>query len=150
MKVYLAGPYGARKTIAAYRDELHTIGIEVTSSWLAETTEINDGTTGAATALPDEQVAKHAQADLFDVKRADLLVLFTAESVGTEGGGGRHVETGFALALNKPVLVVGEPENVFHRMGRSVFVFPDWHATVLDLARRYATRSGGGPVMGVA
>ena len=147
MKVYLAGPYGARETIAGYRDELNTIGIEVTATWLTETHEIADGTTGAATALTDDTVARHAKTDLIDVERADLLVLFTAKSVGTEGGGGRHIETGYALALSKPVLVVGEPENIFHRIGSlaGVFTVPDWHAAVLDLARRYANRSGIAP-----
>lgn len=141
MKIYLAAPYGSRATVAAYADELRSIGITVTSSWLAETHDITPGTEGAATALSDEQVAEHAHTDLREVRDSDLLVLFTAASVGTEGGGGRHVETGMALALDKPVLVVGEPENVFHRMGpRYVFTFPDWHATVLDLARRYAGR----------
>ena len=104
MKVYLAGPYASRATLAQYAAELATIGIKVTSSWLAETHEINDGTEKAATALSDEQVAQHAITDVREVRDSDLLVLFTATSVGCEGGGGRHVETGIALALNRPVL----------------------------------------------
>ena len=54
--------------------------------------------------------------DLNDVVRSDLLILFTAAFVGIEGGGGRHVETGWALAHGVPIIVVGQPENVFHRM----------------------------------
>jgi nucleoside 2-deoxyribosyltransferase len=142
MKVYLAGPYGARAQLTAYAKELAEIGIEVTSSWLAETHEINSGTQGAAVALSDTQVAEHAHTDIREVRDSDLLVLFTAAAIGCEGGGGRHVETGVALALRKPVLVVGEPENVFHRMGSPVFAFPDWHTVVLDLARRFANRGG--------
>ncbi|MCL8026331.1 hypothetical protein [Nocardioides bruguierae] len=138
MKVYLAGPYAARSTLHTYAAELEPIGIEVTSSWLKETHEITPGTEKAATDLTDDEVSAHARMDIADVRTADLLVLFTAASVGCEGGGGRHIETGMAIALSKPVLVVGEPENVFHRMGSPVFVFPDWHATLIDLARRHA------------
>lgn len=137
MKVYLAAPYGSRQTIRSYAAELRAIGITVTSSWLDEQHEINDGTQGAAVALSDEQVSQHAQTDIREVRNSDLIVLFTAKAAGAEGGGGRHVETGIALALRKPVLVVGEPENVFHRTV-GVFLFSDWHATVIDLARRFA------------
>lgn len=136
MKVYLAAPYASRPTVAAYADELRHIGITVTSSWLAETHEINAGTEKAATALTDEQVAEHAATDLREVRESDLLVLFTAASVGVEGGGGRHVETGAALALGKPVVVVGDPENVFHRIGSQATVVADWHAAAVELARR--------------
>lgn len=138
MKIYLAGPYAARTTLAGYAEELRSIGITVTSTWLDETHDINAGTEGAATALTDSQVALHAATDIDDVRRSDILVLFTAASVGCEGGGGRHVETGIAIALHKPVLIIGEPENVFHRLGNPVFTVPDWHAAVLDLARRLA------------
>lgn len=139
MKVYLAAPYGSRDTIRTYAAELREVGITVTSSWLNEQHEINPGTEGAATALSDEQVSQHAQTDIREVRNSDLLVLFTAAAVGVEGGGGRHVETGVALALRKPVLIVGEPENVFHRT-TGVFAFPDWHAALIDLARRYGNR----------
>lgn len=141
MKVYLAAPYAARDTIRSYADELRQIGIKVNSSWLNEQHEINEGTKGAATALTDEQVSQHAQADIREVRESDLLVLFTAATVGMPDAksGGRHVETGVALALRKPVLVVGEPENVFHRT-HDVFVFADWHAALIDLARRFARR----------
>lgn len=137
MKIYLAAPYGSRETIRTCAAEARSIGITVTSSWLDEDHEINAGTEGAAPALTDEQVDQHAQTDIREVRDSDLLVLFTAAYVGTEGGGGRHVETGIALALNTPVLVVGEPENVFHRTA-GVFTFPSWHAVCLDLARRFA------------
>jgi nucleoside 2-deoxyribosyltransferase len=151
LTVYLAAPYGSRDTIAGYAAELTSIGITVTSSWLAEKHEINDGTQGAATALSDDQVADHANTDLREVRDSDVLVLFTAAAVGVEGGGGRHVETGAALALGKPVLVVGEPENVFHRLGpRQVFLVADWHAAVLDLARRFVVAQRPLPEMAAA
>lgn len=115
--VYLAAPYGARERIRRYATELEAAGFVVTSTWLRETHEINAGTQGAATSLPDDTVAAHAEADMADIDQSDALVLFTAKHLGIEGGGGRHIETGYALARHLPVVVVGEPENVFHRLG---------------------------------
>jgi hypothetical protein len=58
-----------------------------------------------------------------EVAESDLVILVTwptAQSLamGRDLGGnsgGRHVETGVALALDIPVLVWGEAENIFHR-----------------------------------
>lgn len=133
LSVYLAAPYGAREMIRAYADELRGQGIRVTSSWLDEQHDINPGTQGAAVALSDQQVDQHAQTDIREVRGSDLLVLFTAAAVGVEGGGGRHVETGIALALGKPVVVVGAPENVFHRTA-GVVVLPTWRVAANHLA----------------
>lgn len=120
MRAYLAAPYGAREQVAEHARELVHLGIDVTASWLDEKHEINAGTTGAATALDPEEVARHAATDLDDIARCDVLVLFTARSLGFDpaevASGGRHVETGYALAKNIPVIVIGEPENVFHRL----------------------------------
>lgn len=135
MKVYLAAPYGARERVRERAASLAMMGHEITSTWLDETHEINAGTQGAATALPDEQVALHAAADLGDIDRSDLVFLFTAATVGVEGGGGRHVETGYAIALGKPVIVIGEPENVFHRLGRACVQVLDWEHAVAWLQR---------------
>lgn len=137
MRAYLAAPYAARAQVRVYAKELEDIGYQVTSTWLTEEHAIESGTVGAATALSDEDISKHADTDFADIRRSDLLVLLTESASelvgGTATSGGRHVETGFAIALGKPVLVVGEAENVFHR-SRFVDVVPDWHAAVLFLA----------------
>lgn len=139
MRVYLAGPYAKREQLRAYGEELTRVGFTVCSSWLEETHEINAGTVDSAAELTDEAVDKHAVEDLVDVQRSDLLVVFTAKSLGLTRdeafSGGRHVETGYALALGKPVVVVGDPENVFHRLSR-VTVVPTWHEAVLELSAR--------------
>lgn len=140
MRVYLAAPYGSRDTIRSYAAQLSRIGFEVTSSWLNEKHEINAGTQHAASALSDDQVSAHAFDDLYDVGRSHLFVLFTAASVGVEGGGGRHVETGYFLSTEgaSQVIVVGEPENIFHRMA-PVTVVTDWYEAVIELSSRLAT-----------
>lgn len=146
MKVYIAAPYAARELAKTYADELATIGIECTSTWVTETTTIDNQSTGAATGLDDEQVRQHVTTDLRDIARADVLVHLTAEHVWHNtnssyssskapalNSGGRHVELGYALARNKPIVNVGDPENVFHR-GRGTNV-PDWHSAVLALVQ---------------
>jgi len=73
----------------------------------------------------EEEKTRAAVENLEDVEAADLLIL-RAEPDRSFVPGGKHVETGAALALGKPVLVLGHPENVFH-----------WHplVTVVDEAR---------------
>jgi nucleoside 2-deoxyribosyltransferase len=137
VKVYLAAPYAARDQVKDYAAELTRIGFTITSTWLNETHDINAGTTGAATGLSNDQVALHAAADLHDIDQSDLLVAITAKAVNERGGsGGRHVETGYAIALGKPVVVVGEPENVFHRLGSACTIVPTWHEAVIELSAR--------------
>lgn len=149
MKAYLAAPYAARAQVREFAAQLTRIGYTVTSSWLGETHEIAAGTVGAATAVGDDEVAAHARADLADIDRSDLLVLIT-ESVadlvgGTATSGGRHVETGYAVALSKPVLVVGDPENVFHRYGRICMTVPSWREAVIELAHRLVDAERNAP-----
>lgn len=140
MKVYLAAPYAARAQARAYRDELTRVGYDSCTRWLDETHEIGSGTVGAATDLDDAAVANHASTDLVDIDNCDILVLLTesvAELVGgTATSGGRHVETGYAVAKGKQVVIVGEPENVFHRLPRIATVVPTWHEAVIELAAR--------------
>ena len=131
MKVYIAAPYGARDRIrATFKVAVEDAGHEVVSSWLDEDMELTDGTQGAAFDVSDDDVAKHALTDLDEILGCDVVVLLTADIVQTEGGGGRHVETGYAIACSKPVLVVGVPENVFHRMGGRVLITPNTHTAV--------------------
>jgi len=137
MRVYLAAPYTVRDTVKQLAAELWRVGFTVTSSWLDETHDINAGTQGAATDLDDAAVSAHARQDMVDIDKSEVLVLFTAKSCGAEGGGGRHVETGYALATRVPIIVIGEPENVFHRLGTPrVTIVPTWHEAVLELSAR--------------
>lgn len=142
MKIYIAAPYAARAQVRRYADQLTRIGFTCTMRWTEETHEINDGTTGAATALTDDEVAGHAADDLRDVERADLFVLLTAQACGlaviSAASGGRHVETGYFIAKDRGannVYVVGEPENIFHRL-YGVNICATWHDAVLALAAR--------------
>lgn len=153
MKVYLAAPYAARELVAGYATELTRIGYTVTSTWLKETHEINPGTTDAATDLDAATVSGHAQDDLRDVYVSDLFVLFTGKAVRIPdaGSGGRHVETGYFIAQRGTahVIVVGEPENIFHRM-TAVTRVPDWHEAVIELSARLVEDRTNQPMAEVA
>jgi hypothetical protein len=133
VKVYLASAYQTRPVIKGFAEELDCIGMQCTSRWLDETVEIAPGTTGPATDLEEGQVRGHVLDDFEDIRSADVLVLFTESVTGEKGGGGRHVETGYALAKGKKVIVVGDPENVFHRGAPQCTVVPNWHEAVLML-----------------
>ena len=50
MHVYLAAPYASRDQLRDYAAQLTRIGFTVTSSWLKESHEINEGTINAAPA----------------------------------------------------------------------------------------------------
>ncbi|MEM9565524.1 MAG: hypothetical protein AAGA93_23075 [Actinomycetota bacterium] len=115
--VYLAARFERRDELNGYRAELEAAGLEVTSRWLTDPTP----------ELTDEAWRQLAAKDVEDIRRAGGLVLF-AESGGS-GGGGRQVEFGVALGFGKRLIVVGEPENLFHRLAE-VEVVPTWDAAV--------------------
>lgn len=127
MKVYLAAAYSARDILWGWlKPELESRGHEVTSSWLDERHELTAGSVGAALDASPEYLRKHIAGDILDVARSDVLVLLTGSFMAQAGipgplhTGGRHVETGVALALDIPVVVLGPPENIFHRGSPSV------------------------------
>jgi len=83
------------------RDRLVAAGIAVTSRWLE------------APAVPDDAGAA-AVMDLDDLARADEVIAYTETAAAGYLTGGRHVELGYAIAVGKPIWLVGPPENVFH------------------------------------
>lgn len=121
-KVYIAGRYNLLNELAAEGKKYKEAGIELTSTWLDNA---EDG-------MSFEDIAR---IDLEDVKRADVLVVYT-EPYGTPfTGGGRHVETGYAMGLGKEVIVVGPLENIFH-WHHSVRVFPRTEYAIRYLNKR--------------
>lgn len=103
MKVYLAARYGSQPAMREIAGQMKQCGITVTSRWIWGDYEY----------LPPFRCA---QDDLEDVEEADVLLAFSPREGFNSGSGGRHVELGYALALHKRVLLVGERENVFHSM----------------------------------
>lgn len=108
--VYLAARYGRRMELSDYADTLLSEGYTVTSRWLSGKHEPKDG---RELATPAER-ARWAKEDWADVMRADCVISFTEEEGSRYSRGGRHVEFGAALAMNKKCIIIGPQENVFH------------------------------------
>jgi hypothetical protein len=121
--VYLSGRFSKRAQLNQYRVELESLGIEVTSRWLMHDPP------GAPRDLTDEQWSALALVDQEDVRRADGLVFFSEQH---EGGGGRHVELGMAVAWSKQIIVVGHREHIFHRLPQ-IRIVADWQEALVIL-----------------
>lgn len=122
--IYLSGQFEDAPVLREARRRLTALGYRITSRWLDAPSSV------PATSLADQEgaagrLAIIARQDFEDIAAADAVVVFNpAESCGI-GRGGRHVETGYALALGKPVAIVGARGNVFHWLPE-IAVVPDW------------------------
>ncbi len=91
------------------------MGVKVTSRWIS---------------LPptDEKFedipfcTKLSIMNIDDLKEADILLLLTCPGSGT----GHHFETGYAMALEKLVVLVGPKTSLFQVLADDIF--PDWSA----------------------
>lgn len=135
-RVYIAGRYSRRQEFCRYRRDLLLAGYQVQARWLDGNHQV--GTFG--TALGDngevlggeELSAQFACEDFDDVTGCDICIAHTeVPRKPSTNRGGRHVELGIALALQKRVIVCGPRENVFCWHPRVEAVFPDW-ASVLE------------------
>ena len=119
-KVYLSARFDRQEELREYAEILLQKGVEVISRWLW---------------MPAAYLAswefKHicAQMDLEDVQNSDIVVSFTGDPDKTSMGG-RHVEFGIGLVLNKRMIIIGECENVFHFM-KDVEVYPSFDIFII-------------------
>lgn len=142
MKIYLAARYSRNPEMRGVRDVLEALGHEVTSRWI----DHHDGAlleSVATAALNSDpaSVRHYGQHDLEDLIASDIVISFTSTDGG--GKGGRHVEFGYALALNKRVIVVGPRENVFHTLS-DVEHYQDWSALARMFSGEWLEQQGIG------
>lgn len=116
--VYLSARFERREELQEYQRELETLGIQVIARWLE--VEPPSGTRG----LSEDELQELAELDLEDVSRADGFVCFS-DPAGARDGAARHVEFGIAVAMGKPIVVVGCREHLFHRLPE-ISVVEDW------------------------
>lgn len=123
MKIYIAACFIQQPEVREKALELEALGHTCVSTWRYETP------TGGVGSEPEfeKQFRNAAEIDLDDVKRADMLVLLTGQ---VSLSGGKHVETGYAIALEKRVVRVGPCENVFHWQLEN---YPDWNSFLAQL-----------------
>jgi nucleoside 2-deoxyribosyltransferase len=136
---YLAARYSRHPEMQAVRDVLQSLGHQVTSRWIDCHTAITGDHSKSFTPeilneRPDEcaVVALH---DLEDLVAADAIIFFSEG--GAPGKGGRFVEWGYAYALGKRMILVGDRENVFHTLPW-VEHYPNWPRLVMALGQEWA------------
>jgi Nucleoside 2-deoxyribosyltransferase len=125
VKVYFAARFSRLPELLSHKNEIEWLGrrygteIAVTSRWLLGGHEW----VGVADEdIPVEHNAEFARQDIEDLMAADVVVCFTEPSRSGPARGGRHVEMGYALAIQKPILTVGHRENVFYCLPDIAFV----------------------------
>lgn len=103
-KVYIAALYSRMDEMQSYGFLLESgLGYTVTSKWMYGN-EI--GMTNAEGALMDIE----------DLTEADICLSFTQPFGSMFTGGGRHTELGYALAIGKECVIIGEREQIFHHL----------------------------------
>ena len=118
MRIYLAARYSRREELCRYAEELREVGHIVDARWLLGEHQVHDGALEVEAAeddVPDEDVL-FAREDIEDIDRADVVICFTEKPRSNSSRGGRHVEFGYALAMGKPIVVIGPRENVFYTL----------------------------------
>ena len=110
MRLYLAARYALKDTIAQAADYLQKRGHIIMSDWHKEVHPPNVKVQD----LPHEENQMLAMKDFNQIHSSEAM-LFWAEHPDTATvRGGRHVEFGIGLALNKQIYVLGPKENIFH------------------------------------
>jgi hypothetical protein len=150
MRVYIAGAYSARDKLRSAAAKLEDAGHISTARWLDATHAIHRGTINTAPDSSDEYCRDHVGQDFEDIEESDVLLVYSASALvaldpfcrGHTGSGGRHIETGYALASGLTVVVVGEAENIFHR-GACIGV-PDLEAALSVLSHIEGGEVGNG------
>lgn len=118
MKVYLASPWVSKKEMPEIAGKIREAGGEITHAWWQIEDGKNDGS------IEDLAYHRgHAQLDVEGVEKADVVVV-----MNTASSEGKAVEQGIAIALGKPIIIVGTQgefsKNVFHYLGNYKWV-PD-------------------------
>ena len=118
-KIYIASRWQSQQRLREVCDRLVGV-VEVTSRWIhVDRPEDPTAEFFKTHGLP------RAEADIQDIKRADLLVLDLLDGRGRRGG--MMFEAGLAHGLGKPVIVVGDPDCVFTQLFTA---YPNWYVLI--------------------
>ena len=96
MKVYVASKYQERETIRELYDILRSHGHEITVDWTNHDVFPDDA--------EEEKLGEFACDDVRGVQECDSMIIYMVNEHQYKGA---WVEMGVALALNKPVFVLG-------------------------------------------
>jgi nucleoside 2-deoxyribosyltransferase len=143
LKVYVAARWDDRDYAVAVKAALEKNGLIVTSTWLTphdnQSMDALKAKQGAVAAARERAIK-----DFEDIDESDVLLVLSPKSGHRNGTGGKHVETGYAMANSKPVFVVGERENIFHYhpLARVVASLGEFFAA-LEVPFTYSVKEGG-------
>lgn len=130
MRIYIAGQYARKLELREYAKQAEAAGIKVGADWLMESEDPNSSLNESTEAV----LAKYAQKDYWDIGACDAMVFFAEDQNNQPPRGGHHVEFGIALAMGKPILVVGDPENIFHYTpGFHIDFYENWSSALVAL-----------------
>ena len=137
MKIYIAAPWQKRYRAQEIMRLLEAEGHTVTSTWLKQDDALPSTT--------NDPVANdgYATLDLDDVAQADMLVALNPPDFEYAGTGGRHVEFGYAIALKKRIVLIGQRSNIFHWLQHVVV-----YEHVIDFLLAMASKGEGEGVHG--
>ena len=110
-KIYIAAPFNRAGAASYWAAGAEDEGWEVVSTWFYQPRT----DTMSHIKHDTERVLGVAISDLRELASADAVVVMAGGSTS----GGKHVETGLALAMGKRVVIVGggtDYENVFHAL----------------------------------
>jgi|ERR1035441_6869975 nucleoside 2-deoxyribosyltransferase len=133
MRVYTAAAYGRKLEIRECAKQAERCGIKVGAEWLKESAAPDSK---LAESTP-EQLAIYAQQDWWDIGACDIFVFWAEDQYNQPPRGGRLTELGIAMALGKPIVVIGEPENVFFYLpGIDIEFFHTWESVLVYLTQQ--------------
>lgn len=113
MRIYVSGTYTDQKRLREEAAKLHTLGHQITGTWLHEVQK--------PTVLSEEEWFRClAVKDLAEVAAAEAII---CDLDGTSSSGGRYVEWGYALGrYNMLKIIVGEKRwGVFNTLADKSF-----------------------------
>ncbi len=112
MKFYIAARFSRRPECNDLAHRIKSLGHEITSRWVKPDTD-HVLPTGLSAQAADSERQRFCLEDMEDVFSADAMVSLMEEPRNNSRGG-RHVEFGMALALHRPLYIIGPRETVFH------------------------------------
>lgn len=114
--IYLASAFLRRSEIARDATLLRRDGLTIVSTWHDAPHDITP-----EAELTYQQRARLAQRDRDDLEQAAVLVLYGDPPGEYAGNGGKHVEFGYALALDLHIVIIGHRESIYAYLPNVVF-----------------------------
>lgn len=114
MKIYIAARFSRRPECNDLAHQLQALGHTITSRWVKPDSD-HVMPTGLSKQAADDERRRFALEDYEDVIYCDTMISLMEEP-RSNSRGGRHVEFGMGLALDKRMYIVGPRETVFHHL----------------------------------